>query len=86
MIYRAVAIAQIAKPKRAFGGMMLHYTRKDKIHEQGGRLPWKIHNFFQAINDDAILKKAQQKAEHEKAADNLQREIAGVLANSDLYS
>ena len=35
MIYRAVAIAQIAKPKRAFGGMMLHYTRKDKIHEQG---------------------------------------------------
>jgi hypothetical protein len=84
MIYRAVAIAQIAKPKRAFGGMMLHYTRKDKIHEQGGRLPWKIHNFFQAINDDAILKKTQQKVAQEALAASGQAEK--VAANSDLYA
>ena len=55
MIYRAVAIAQIARPQKAFGGMMLHYTRKDKIHEQGCRLPWKINNFFQVINSDDQL-------------------------------
>ena len=60
MIYRAVAIAQIARPKKAFGGMMLHYTRKDKIHEQGGRLPWKVNNFFQAINNDEQLIRAQK--------------------------
>ena len=60
MIYRAVAIAQIARPKKAFGGMMLHYTRKDKIHEQGGRLPWKINNFFQAINSDDQLVRTQK--------------------------
>ena len=55
MIYRAVAIAQIARPQKAFGGMMLHYTRKDKIHEQGCRLPWKVNNFFQVINSDDQL-------------------------------
>jgi len=67
MIYRAVAIAQIARPKKAFGGMMLHYTRKDKIHEQGGRLPWKVNNFFQAINSDDQLQLVQKKARTEGA-------------------
>lgn len=61
IIYRAVAIAQIARPKKAFGGMMLHYTRKDKIHEQGCRLPWKTNQFFQRINSDEQLTCVQDK-------------------------
>ncbi len=55
IVFRAIAIAQISKDKKAYGGMMLHYTKKDKIHEQGGRLPWEINNFFSAINDGDYL-------------------------------
>ena len=55
IIFRAITIAQIAKAKTAFGGMMLHLTKKDKIHEQGGRLPWKVNDFFKAINDGDYL-------------------------------
>ena len=41
--------------------MMLHYTRKDKIHEQGCRLPWKTNQFFQRINSDEQLTCVQDK-------------------------
>ncbi|MDU8924663.1 glycosyltransferase [Pasteurellaceae bacterium LIM206] len=57
VIYRAIAIAQISRSHRAFGGMMFHYTKKDKIHEQGGRLPWKVKDFFRAINSGDFLDK-----------------------------
>lgn len=55
IVFRAISIAQIAKENIALGGMMLHLTKKDKIHEQGGRLPWKVSNFFKAINDGDYL-------------------------------
>ncbi|MBN6064968.1 glycosyltransferase family 2 protein [Aggregatibacter actinomycetemcomitans] len=56
IVFRALAIAQISQDKKAYGGMMFHYTKKDKIHEQGGRLPWEINRFFTAINDGDYLK------------------------------
>ena len=70
VIYRAIAIAQIAKSHKAFGGMMFHYTKKDKLHEQGGRLPWRIKDFFKAIND----------------GDFLDKELRGNLQYNALYS
>ncbi len=55
IVFRALAIAQISQEKKAYGGMMLHFTKKDKIHEQGGRLPWEVNRFFTAINDGDYL-------------------------------
>lgn len=55
IVFRALAIAQISQDKKAYGGMMLHFTKKDKIHEQGGRLPWEVNRFFTAINDGDYL-------------------------------
>ncbi len=55
VVFRALAIAQISRDKKAYGGMMFHFTKKDKIHEQGGRLPWEVNRFFTAINDGDYL-------------------------------
>lgn len=55
VVFRAIAIAQISQDKKAYGGMMLHFTKKDKLHEQGGRLPWEVNRFFTAINDGDYL-------------------------------